>query len=468
MAKRGPTLRRIGLGALNVALWPLRTLRRMTADGWIFVALALACGLVSARAEHLGNIPLLISLVLFSMLYTALILGSSALRHVEITRHCAERMFAGESVTVTLTVRNSARTPVAGLSLAEDLRPLVRRTVAGGIAGPAKSAASAQESQRMLPAALGSPRPVLPSTGQAFATVIPARAYERVRYHFVKRERGIYGFGRTRLATVFPFGFWRSQAERRVTGRLVVYPRLGEIDASLFQEMEASLERLRRARHSREEQDFRSLREYRHGDNPKWIHWRSSAKQGRALVKEFEEPQTRRVLVLIDTNLQRMGGRRLPAFELAMSFAATSVRELVRRGCEVTCAALPPEASPAFTTVSRDRRNLDAFLELLAGLQPDNTRTLSDLRSRINREHLRHVYVLVLGLGSLRVGANLTWLRSADNVVKTLDVRGEEFRRIFRRGPGVGLREDDLEDLLLAMGDEELDAIAQEEMALVG
>lgn len=464
---RKPVYRILGQVVLNSLLWPIRTMRRMTMDGWIFLALALACGLVAARATHLGNIPLLVCLVLLSVLYSALVLGNSALRHLEVTRQCPDRTFAGEHVNVTLVVRNRGRAPIAGLALAEDLRSVVRRNVPTA-AGISSRVEGSQESQRMLPVALGSPRPVLPSTGQAFATVIPSRSVERVRYTFMKRERGIYVFGRTRMSTVFPFGFWRTQTERRVSGKLVVYPRLGEIETSFFQEMEDAMQRIRRARPSREEQDFRSMREYRHGDNPKWIHWRSSAKQGRALVKEFEEPQTRRVLLLVDTNLQRMGTRRLPSFELAMSFAATAARELSRRGCEISCATLPPEAAPVMVTVSRERRNLDAFLELLAGLQPDNTRTLTDLRTLITRQQLRNVFVLVLGMGSVRVNSDLSWLRSSDNVVKMLDLRGDEFRRIFHRVQGAGGREDDLEDLLLSMGDEELDALAQEELALVG
>jgi len=464
---RRPSISAIGQIALKTALWPIRTARRMTGEGWIFLLLALACGLVAARADHLGNIPLLVCLVLLSVLYSALVLGSTALRGVEVTRHFTERIFAGEAVTVTLSVQNESRTPLAGLHVSEDLRAMLRRTAPGTAAPTARADASAQESQRLLPQALGTPRPPAPSNGQAFVTVIPSRGIERVRYTLNVRRRGIYGFGRTRLSTVFPFGFWRSQAERRLPGRLVVYPRLGEIDAALFQEMETSLQRLRRARASREEQDFRSLREYRHGDNPKWIHWRSSARQGRALVKEFEEPQTRRVMVLVDTNLQRMGTQRLPAFELALSFAATVVRDLARRGCEVQCGTLPPEAPPVWLTVSRERRNLDGFLELLAGLQPDNTRSLADLRTHLTRDRLRHVYVLVVGLGSLRINADLGWLRGVDNAVKIMDVRGEEFRRTFRRSAG-GARDEDLEDLLLSMGDEELDALAQEELALVG
>jgi len=460
-----PTPQRLWRGLLNVLFWPFRTLRRMTADGFKFVLLAVCCAVVAARADQFANIPLLITLVLFSVLWSALILGTNALRTLKITRHCVERTFAGEPVTVTLAVQNTARVPVAGLMLSEVVRSLPTRV--GGPAGV--DASSAQESQRLLPVALGRPNAPSVGGGQAFAAMVSGRGVERVRYRLLVRRRGIYHFGRTQLDTVFPLGFWRSHAARRVPGRLVVYPRLGEIDTALFQEMEAAVQRLRRSRPSREEQDFRSLREYRPGDNPKWIHWRSSARQGKMLVKEYEEPQTRRVFLLLDTNLQRLGPQRLPAFELALSFAATCTRELARHGCEVTCAAMAPDTQPNFLTVSRERRNLDTLLEMLAGLQPDSTRTLTDLRGHIRREDLRQVFILVLGLGSLRVRADLTWLRSPDCVVKMLDVRGEEFRRLFRRTssatPG---REDTDEDLLLALGDEELDALAQEELALVG
>ena len=59
-------------------------------------------------------------------------------------------------------------------------------------------------------------------------------------------------------------------------------------------------------------------------------------------------------------------------------------------------------------------------------------------------------------------------MRSIDNIVKVLDVRGEEFRRIFHRQASGSARDELDEDLLLALGDEELDELAQEEMALVG
>ncbi|MCY3024047.1 MAG: DUF58 domain-containing protein [Planctomycetota bacterium] len=217
------------------------------------------------------------------------------------------------------------------------------------------------------------------------------------------------------------------------------------------------MEFMRRSRPSRAEEDFRGLREYRQGDNPKWIHWRSSARLNRWLVKEFEEPQAKRVLLLVDTNLRLMGAQRFAAFELALSFAGTVARDLARRGCEVECAGLQPPDRALRVMVSRERRNLDALLEMLAGFRRDDRHTLSDLADHLDRRNLHRAYVLVLGLGSVRARAPLGWLQTGDNVLKIIDVRSEEFRRVFHRHvPGTPHDAGD-EDLLLGLGDEDGD-----------
>ncbi len=427
---------RLALRLLNVVSWPLRTLLRLTRDGWLFALLALACAVAASRSDHFSNIPLLVCLVMASLMLSGLILSGLSLRHLRIARRYPTHTFAGEPVTVTLTVHNPTRMPAAGLLIVEGLRSTARLTKED----------PARESQTFIQPLMG--RPTSPGLREAetFATMVAGHDRERTQYPLLVRQRGLYQFRRMRLSTVFPFGFWRSSREQAATGALVVYPRLGEIDAALFKEVEEALHRFRRFRANREEHEFRGLHEYRPGDQPKWIHWRSTARCGRWMVKEFEAPQAKRVVVLLDTNLQRIGAQRLPAFELAISFAATAACELARRGCEVTTVTLPPGETMQQTLVSRERRNLDVFLGLLAGLRPNNGRTLADLRTNIPRSLLRQAYVLVLGLGSLRMKADLSWLHSMENIVRVLDIRGEDFRRIFRRG-AAGQTEID-EDLL--------------------
>jgi uncharacterized protein (DUF58 family) len=81
---------------------------------------------------------------------------------------------------------------------------------------------------------------------------------------------------------------------------------------------------------------FYGLREFRTGENPRLIHWKSSARLGRPLVREMEDEDTRQVWILLDNvpadpGLEGAHER----FELAVSFAATLARELVGDGYQV-------------------------------------------------------------------------------------------------------------------------------------
>jgi uncharacterized protein (DUF58 family) len=437
-------LRRLSRTMLRLLAWPLQALSRLTSDGGLFLLLVAVCGLLSIGSNSWSNIPLLMCLVMLSLWLLSMWQGNRALKNIHFKRTHVERVFANEPLNVVLQVSNASRLPCAGLLLSEKLE--TERTGAAQSGKPAEIV-----STRAGAAAVA-------AQSTSFVTVISGKAQEQARYSITVRRRGIYRFGETVMETVFPLGFFNSQSVRHAPGRLVVYPRLGEVDTTFFEELELALRYVRCSRPSRAEEDFRGLREYRNGDNPKWIHWRSTARTQRMLVKEFEEPQAKRVLVLLDTNLQRMGTQRFGGFELAVSFAGTVARDLARRGYEVECAALQPQGKLLRAVVSRERRNLDVLLEMLAGLRRHDTRTLEDMIDALGRRSLHHVYVMVVGLGTLRGAHNLSWLKTADNVVRVLDTRGGDFRRVFRP-PGSGTAKDQFneEDMLLDNNEEEGD-----------
>lgn len=440
---------RLGQVLRTVAALPFRLASRLTRDGLLFIALAFFCAVGSALAVAGANILLLMGLMLASLWLLSLSQGSRSLKDIRVRRSCSEWIFAGEPLQVSLMLGNSGLWPSAGVLVSEQIE-------ADDVPLNAEASPAVETSAR--PSTLA-PRTAL-ATGGSFATLIPGRGQQRIGYTLVLRRRGIYRFGETRLETVAPLGFFHSSQSRTLPGRMVVYPRLGEISRAFFDEMEKVLQDIRRTRPSRAEEEFRGLREYRRGDNPKWIHWRSSARAQTMLVKEFEEPQARRVLLLLDTNLQQLGAQRFAAFETAISFAGTLVRDLLRRDCEVQFAALQPNDRVVHLTVSRPRRNLDQLLEQLAGLKREDRRTLGGVGEVLGRRSLHNVYVLVLGLGSLRNQGNIKSLSTGDNIVRVIDVRSEDFRRIFRRIAGAGRDSVADEDMLADLaGDEEPEPI---------
>jgi len=440
---------RVGQALRTAALFPFRLASRVTRDGLLFIALAFFCAVASALAIAGANILLLMGLMLASLWILSLSQGARSLQDIRVRRSCSEWIFAGEPLQVSLMLGNAGLWPSAGVLVSEQIE--ADDTPTGTDLPPVTDGASRTNV---------APRTAL-ATGGSFATLIPGRGQQRIGYTLVLRRRGVYRFGETRLETVAPLGFFHSSQTRTMPGRMIVYPRLGEISRAFYDEMETVLQDIRRTRPSRAEEEFRGLREYRRGDNPKWIHWRSSARAQALLVKEFEEPQARRVLLLLDTNLQQLGAQRFAAFETAISFAGTLVRDLLRRDCEVEFAALQPRERTVHLTVSRPRRNLDQLLEQLAGLKRDDRRTLGGIGEVLGRRSLHNVYVLVLGLGSLRNPGNIKGLNTGDNIVRVIDVRSEDFRRIFRRIAGAAGRDSVADEDMLAdlAGDEEPEVV---------
>jgi len=47
--------------------------------------------------------------------------------------------------------------------------------------------------------------------------------------------------------------------------------------------------------------EYLGIREYRTGDSMRHVHWASTARHGAVMVREFEEEQTRRLLIVVDT-----------------------------------------------------------------------------------------------------------------------------------------------------------------------
>src|SRR6185437_3884778 len=81
---------------------------------------------------------------------------------------------------------------------------------------------------------------------------------------------------------------------------------------------------------------FREVRDYRSGDNPRHIHWRSSAHHGRLIVKQFDAIATSETWIVLDLDSQvHAGTGERHSLEYAVELAATIASFLVR--CGVRC-----------------------------------------------------------------------------------------------------------------------------------
>jgi uncharacterized protein (DUF58 family) len=96
--------------------------------------------------------------------------------------------------------------------------------------------------------------------------------------------------------------------------------------------------------------DFFGLRDFRPGDDPRDIHWRTSARRGVPFVRENEDDEGSEASVVLDN----APGAAPEAFEAAVSEAASYALALLARGYRVSLvlrgATLAADTGPAQAT----------------------------------------------------------------------------------------------------------------------
>jgi uncharacterized protein (DUF58 family) len=178
--------------------------------------------------------------------------------------------------------------------------------------------------------------------GESYFPGIPAQSELSQTVRVVYKKRGVYGFGDFYLSSSFPFIFLTQKISSTIREKVIVYPEITEVDASitdLTKEGDAlSYSGMRRG------EEFSSIREFRYGDDRRNIHWKSSAKTTRLMVREYAAEEPKKLTVILD-NLMPPDSR---VFENAVSLAASLADRFLREGFYVrlfTCRKVVPFGS---------------------------------------------------------------------------------------------------------------------------
>lgn len=188
------------------------------------------------------------------------------------------------------------------------------------------------------------------------------------------RRRGIFLVGPTRLEAGDPFGLMRRTLATRQASPVIVVPRVYPVEV-----------RLARARADADDTDdragsetFHSLREYVPGDPQKLIHWRSSARTGKLMVRRMVDSTVPWMVVILDVNVRaydRPGAMfedfDAEAFERAVERAASWSWHGCGRDQRVLLATTAlPTAESGIQSVEVTPRNRESSLDALALVDP--------------------------------------------------------------------------------------------------
>ena len=224
-------------------------------------------------------------------------------------------------------------------------------------------------------------RPIRPGV---FFSYVPAGRSSSGVYRGRLPQRGRYRLGPLRVSTRFPFGLFERSVTLGQTDTLFVFPRLGRLTHRWITRHREAFEgtHRRERRPSRVSGDFFGVRPWRHGDSRRSIHWRSSARHGTLVVRQFEQHRNRDVAVLVDLwQPDSPSAEERENVELAVSFAATVAADVCRKGgSRLLVGTTGPE--PECTRGPTSAALLQEVMEKLAVAGAGSADRLPDLLSR--------------------------------------------------------------------------------------
>jgi uncharacterized protein (DUF58 family) len=164
---------------------------------------------------------------------------------------------------------------------------------------------------------------------------VRGRSTETGRYQLRLSQRGRYDCGPLQVNSRFPLGLVERGLVLAARDEILVYPRIGRLSTGWRRRLQSATQLVShaQARVGSFHDDFHRIREYRPGDEPRSIHWRTTARRNELMVREFRESRDRHLILLLDAWVPpRPTTADLQRVEFTISLAATIALDQILHG----------------------------------------------------------------------------------------------------------------------------------------
>ena len=280
-----------------------------TSGGGVFLVIIVVVGFAAWNTGN--NLLFLVFSLLCSTLFVGWMAARMSLRDLTVSARFPDHIFAAEAAPVIVTLRNNKRV-LPSFSVLVEAR------------GPTNDAeVNSKRRRRHVKRVL------------AYFSYVPHRSAAEQRVEQLFPTRGHVLIDGFELSTRFPFGFFRRR--RRLRARnvdLVVYPKPEVIsdELHLLPMYAGRMPAMRRgAGH-----DLFSMRDYQPQDDLRYIDWKATARSRRLTVREFTSEDEKRITIVLDTRLPRVGsGDFSERFERGVVQAASLLKHFIDERAEV-------------------------------------------------------------------------------------------------------------------------------------
>ena len=208
---------------------------------------------------------------------------------------------------------------------------------------------------------------------------LPPGSETRVKLEITPERRGYVRFGGVTVARPDPFGLIRAcvdfadKSSVLILPKRYMLPRLSLPGTRQYQHGGVTL-----ASSVGDSEEFIGLRDYRPGDPLQRIHWKSFAKTGKPVIKEFQDEFFERHALVLDTFAH---GGESEIFEEAVSVAASFVYAIDTQECLLDLMFV--DAQAYCFSAGRGQLLNDKMLEILAVVQPGKGTSFDDLHQAV-------------------------------------------------------------------------------------
>lgn len=323
-----------------------------------------------------NNVAYQVCSLLFTLLVFALAFGWWLRGQYSVERELPRFCTVGVPICYRVRVRNLSRRPQSGLTYIETLAD-VRPSLAEWIGFQ-----RAEEKRlRRIPIWRRHMRNPfrLARVKEAAILPLPVNQAAAMPVELTPLRRGLIEFAAATIGRPDPLGLFRALRRHPLPQTMLALPRRYFVPSvALPGQIKYQQGGVAMASSVGQSDEFVALRDYRRGDPLRHIHWRSWAKTGKPIVKEYEDEFFVRHALVLDTFSEDPYSEAFEeAVSVAASFACTvqtqeSLLDLLFAGTEAYC-----------LTAGRGLAHADQLLEVLAAVQanlnPEQFTALSEL-----------------------------------------------------------------------------------------
>lgn len=247
---------------------------------------------------------------------------------------------------------------------------------------------------------------------------LPKRATINWTYEGRCFKRGVYWIGPFTLIGSDPLGLFKKYKIIYLSSKLTIYPRLLNIHylPPFMKGVVTPRYGTRTSRRSGEYEEFYGIREYRQEDGLRKIHWPSSAKHNKLIVRHFEQSGIHAMTIILDLNREsNIGFGKDSTLEYAVKIAASLSKYFLDQGSVVQLLAYGDK--PLISSLGRDPSHFSIILELLAKAESDSAYSLSESLTMLS-PFIPPTSTLVL----IRLGNDLEAAKAAEQLIYTKSI----------------------------------------------